>query len=143
MKRMSLVAFAAFTLSAIAADNPATTVKLRRLELKTVNITVTGQKEPVAVKYADLIRQVLLQSPQQGEKADELEKVLSVWAPIKKAIAAGDSEVRLNDADYQVLLDHLNGFNWSPLPDAAEAVGDFVTYVRGLAPTDFTATPAK
>lgn len=141
MKRLLVLVLAFLALPAASFADTPPVVKFRRLELKSVSVTIAGQKDPVVLKYGDLIRQVLLSPGPGGVNADGLEKVLSTWAPIKKAIANGDTSLLLNDDDYKVLLDKVNAFQWSPVPDAAETVGDFIAYVRGLQPEDFSAVP--
>jgi hypothetical protein len=140
--------FVALALVALpfTALRAAETVKLRALELKVVTIQVadsTGKPQPVDIKYAELVRQVLLTAPAQSESTDDVVKTVEVWSPIKKAIDAKEKRLLLSDADYQFILGKVNGFRWSPIPDAAVAVADFIAYVRGLKEEDFPVEAPK
>lgn len=136
----SVLLLAALSGAVFAADS--TTIKLRRLELKSVPVKVQGQDKPVPFLYADAIKQVMLTTSTRGTSADELVSIIGVWLPIKKDIEAGKKELRLDQPAYDVVLRKVNSMEWAPPPDFAEVVAGFISYVRGLKEEEFDATPA-
>lgn len=123
----------------------ADSVRLRPVEFRTVAVAYVAEGKPATfdLRYADLLRQVVLSPSPGGASADEVVKTVELWAPFKRAIEAGEPRVLLNEADYQALLVKLNAFRWSPQPDLAETVAQFIAYARGIPATDFEASPAK
>jgi hypothetical protein len=119
-------------------------VKLRSLELKEVTVSMTIQSSDgsvkatqVTVKYSDLLRQVLLTPPQNGNSSDDQVKMIEVWLPIKKVIDEKGHRLLLSDVDYQFLVSRLNGFRWGGVPDMQETVAGFISYIRGLKEEEF------
>lgn len=145
MKRaiLTLAAFAALLLApcySLRADS----IKLRAVEFRTVAVAYAapdGKTASFDLRYTDLIRQVLLEPARGGASADDVVKTVEVWAPIKRAIEAKEPRVLLNDADYQFLLNKLNVFPWAPVPEGAEAVAEFISYIRGIKEAEFEAKP--
>lgn len=131
---------AALSSAVFAADS--TTIKLRRLELKSVPVKIAGLDKPATFLYADAIKQVMLTTSTRGTSADELVTIIGVWLPIKKDIEDGKKELRLDQPAYDVVLRKVNSMEWAPPPDYAEVVAAFISYVRGLKEEDFQATPA-
>lgn len=137
---------AALLLSVVSIDaaDAAPTVKLRSLELKELTVEATdasGKAIQIPVRYAELVRQVLLTPPASGNSTDDVVKAFEVWEPIKKVIDAKGTKILLSDADYQFLLTRLNGFHWGGIPEIQGSIADFIKYVRGLKEEEFAATP--
>ena len=139
MKILTLLILGLFSATAFA--DPATTVKLRRLELLTIQVAVPGQTKTVPFSYADVIRQMMLTTSPRGTTSDDLVKTVEAWEPMKKAIDGGAKELFLDQPTYDILVKKMDDMSWSPLPDFAEAAADFISYVRGLQPQDYDATP--
>lgn len=130
-------------LSSVSVFADTSTVKLRKLEFKTVDVFVQSSPTAVHLQYSDVVRQVLLSPSQGGSTADQLVKVVETWEPIKKDIDAGKKETLLTDEAYQTLLNKVNTMSWSPPVEVATAMVDFIKYVRGLKEEDFDASPKK
>lgn len=134
-----IILIAAVTTAAFAAE-PAATVKLRRLELKTIHIEAAGHSVPFS--YADAVKSVMLTTGPRGTNADDLVKTIEAWEPMKKDIEGGKPALLLDEPAYDTLIRKINDMAWAPNPDIAEAVANFISYVRGLKEEDFDATPS-
>jgi hypothetical protein len=145
MKHIAGLLAALVITATLHASDPAT-VKLRALELKDITVQASdpaGKTVDVPVHYLDLVRQVLLSPPPQGNTTDEQVKSWEAWEPIKKAVDAGQHRILLPDADYQFLLTRLNAFHWGGTPELQGPIATFIKYIRGLKEEDFPVSDPK
>lgn len=103
---------------------------MRRIPLKTVDITLPGSDAPQKFRYSDAIVGIINSAGiERGVPLAEISKSLRIIEPLSAAVQRGDDQITLEDADWEHLHKMVQGFaGWRIVH---RAVVDFVADISG------------